>query len=308
MSDNNEGGNEKLGLGNTNTTPTFQFRLRGKHFLLTLNEVENYDILKKALVSYSTLLYLISCKEKAPTTGHEHIHIYIRFSRDKTLWASKLFNVNIQSVKYPNKAIEYVKKDGNILDELGENKQQGGICGLTINEVKNMTNEELEDLPICYYNIVQKIKHSRVKIKVDKTNKKIKVVYIYGESGSGKSLNGIQLMKDLGIKEYDPVKHVGDFWIFTSGEGTALYDDFRDSDMKPNEFINFIDYNIHPMNVKGGGVLNEYNTIIITSIQSPYEIYKNKNEETRKQWIRRMNIYKVDENGILTKEEILNED
>ena len=49
----------------------------------------------------------------------------------------------------------------------------------------------------------------------------------------------------------------------------ALYDDFRDSHMKPSEFINFIDYNVHGLNIKNGEIQNNYKYIIITSVQDP---------------------------------------
>ena len=48
------------------------------------------------------------------------------------------------------------------------------------------------------------------------------------------------------------------------------------------------DYNIHPMNIKGGCIQNRYEYIIITSIQNPEEIYCNKPEEERRQWLRRI--------------------
>ena len=58
--------------------------------------------------------------------------------------------------------------------------------------------------------------------------------------------------------------------------------------MKPTELINFIDYNRHIMNVKGGSIRNNYKEIYITSLQNPEEIYKNIPEETKKQWLRRI--------------------
>ena len=68
-------------------------------------------------------------------------------------------------------------------------------------------------------------------------------------------------------------------------------DDFRDSHMKPSEFINFIDYNIHNLNVKGGSVRNLYSTIIITSVQRLDCIYLNMaNDEPRQQWERRIKV------------------
>ena len=58
--------------------------------------------------------------------------------------------------------------------------------------------------------------------------------------------------------------------------------------MKPTELINFIDYNRHIMNIKGGSVRNNYKLIYITSLQSPEQIYTKVPEETQKQWLRRI--------------------
>lgn len=52
--------------------------------------------------------------------------------------------------------------------------------------------------------------------------------------------------------DFDEVSYENKFWIGVhDNTDIALYDDFRDTDMKPNKFIKFIDYNKHVMNVKG---------------------------------------------------------
>lgn len=74
-------------------------------------------------------------------------------------------------------------------------------------------------------------------------------------------------MEEKGVEEFEEVKFNGQFWMGVSeGTGCAVYDDFRASHMKPSEFINFIDYNVHNLNVKGGQIKNKYNLIIITSV------------------------------------------
>ena len=146
----------------------------------------------------------------------------------------------------------------------------------------------LDDVPPQLANIWHKVQPTKVK-KSD-WNKNTEVYYIYGKSGTGKST----LAKLIADEEFDKVKHVGDFWSQCSGEGCCIYDDFRASHMTPSEFINFIDYRSHMLNIKGGAVRNCYTKIIITSIQSPYEIYTKFPEEGRKQWLRRLRIVKTD--------------
>ena len=70
--------------------------------------------------------------------------------------------------------------------------------------------------------------------------------------------------------------------------------------MKASEFINFIDYNKHIMNIKGGSKQNNYELIILTSVQKLEDIYRNMTGEPRLQWERRVEIINMfeDENDI----------
>ena len=49
------------------------------------------------------------------------------------------------------------------------------------------------------------------------------------------------------------------------------------------------------MNIKGGNCLNDYKLIIITSIQPLDSIYRNMDDEPRKQWIRRIVEIKIED-------------
>ena len=99
------------------------------------------------------------------------------------------------------------------------------------------------------------------------------------------------------------VKYHNGFWLGIGTSKCCLYDDYRDTDMDPNEFINFIDYNIHVLNIKGGSVKNLYQLILITSVQDPQFIYEYKQvkEETAKQWLRRMTVIDITDNENLNK-------
>ena len=196
---------------------------------------------------------------------------------------------------YKRRYRNYVMKDGNILDELGEFKQQGGCGGRTIRDIIRMNNEELLDVDCRYYNIIQKIKRDSIRLHVSDKKKKTRIIYLYGPSGCGKSRAAHKLLEKLAVPGalYDEVKYTENgFWIGMHNDCKyCIYDDFRDTDLKPNEFIKFIDYNYHTFNIKGGEVIPGYELIIITSIKSPWELYRNKKEEEKKQWLRRMEIF-----------------
>ena len=151
-----------------------------------------------------------------------------------------------------------------------------------------MTKEQRNELPLIYSNIIKRMNEEEGNILTVKDIYKpeVKVHWYYGESGAGKTR---QALKEIGERPFNMVKYEQSFWHGVSENcEIALYDDWRDGQMKPVELINFIDYYIHPMNVKGGSVKNRYKEIYITSLQNPEEIYKNVPEETKKQWIRRI--------------------
>ena len=258
----------------------------GKAFQLTLNEVENFGEVRDYLLGLKQFQYIIACKEKAPSTGHEHIHIYVQFKDSIKLSLKKLKGGHLEKCKgSPQQNLNYIKKDGDIIYEKGEMKLKGGH---TIADVKKMSKTERDDLPLVYANIVKRINDEEAKrLKVvDYYKGKIEVYWYWGESGAGKTRHAL---KEIGEADFNEIKFDGNFWHGVTEEcPIALYDDWRDNHMKPVELINFIDYNSHVMNVKGGSIRNRYKKIYITSLQSPEEIYSNIPEETRKQWIRRI--------------------
>lgn len=266
---------------------------KGRNFLFTLNEIEHWDELKAWIEKHPQLQYAIACLEKAPSTGHEHIHCYAQFKQ--VIKASKEATKNCRIDKCFGSAqanIEYVRKTkqpekaGEIIWEHGEPKHKGGP---TIKEIKEMPKEDREQLPGFYYNIVKQVNQEEAKdINVDEFHKEIKAYYIWGPSGIGKTKMAVKMIKEAGFSTFNLIKFDGNFWHGAKEQkGAALYDDFRDGHMKPSEFINLIDYNIQNMNVKGGSIKNRYSFIVITSVQDPQGIYGNVEGEPRRQWLRR---------------------
>lgn len=264
-----------------------------RNIQVTLNEVEYWDQVKKYLTDKPQFNYGIATLEKAPTTGHKHIHFYVQFKKSTKISIKSLKGAHIEKCQGSAQAnIEYIKKTkqpekaGEIIFEEGEPANKGGV---TIDEIKAMSKEERGSLPGFYFNIVNKINDDEAKdIPVDEFHKTVKVYYLYGPSGIGKTRKAIEMIKEAGFKTFNLIKYDGTFWHGAKENGgAALYDDFRDSHMKPSEFINLIDYNIQIMNVKGSTIKNKYSFIVITSVQSPEDIYGNVGDEPRKQWMRR---------------------
>ena len=273
--------------------------LRRRAYQLTINKLEDYDKIISYLQSLKTMRYIIACKEKAPTTGKEHIHIYVQFDVGISLSKKKILTAHIEACRgTPQQNVAYIKKNGSeIIFEAGVLAKTGK---LSIKEVKSLKVDEMDDLPFLYYNKVQSVKRDQLmNITASNYYKKIEVYYIYGVSGSGKTrqaIKMIQKLKEDGLietDEFNEVKYTNNFWhgvTLDTIKEVALYDDFRDYHLPPSEFINFIDYNKHVMNVKYGCVTNSFRYIFITSIQNPEELYREskKHEEESKQWLRRI--------------------
>lgn len=274
--------------GSGNTKPS----LKARNFQLTLNQVDRYEALRDEFKKLKSCTYFISCKEIAPSTGHEHIHIYAHFNNmyklnQKILASGAHVEICRSS---PKQNIEYIKKDGNILEEWGEVPHQG--VQYTVNDLREM--DDPGELDWRMHNTWQKVHATPKKVKKSEWNKDITVYYIWGPSGAGKS----NMAQELADDEFEEIKNDGKFWIgCVDGTGCAIYDDFRDSHMKVSEFINFIDYRSHNMDIKGGSIRNQYNKIIITSVQSPDEIYHNCRGEPREQWMRRIKIIALTDNN-----------
>lgn len=288
-----------------NNTKEGSVVLRARAFLITLNEVYKYEDLKAVIRKLKSCDYFLSAKELAPTTGHEHIHIYIHFESSYKLSKKIMsFGAHIDICNYgtPQDIINYVKKDGEILDEIGKEPHQGFH---TVKDLKEIDSPD--SLNWKEYNTWLKIKNTPKKIKKGEWLKNVKVYWIQGPSGIGKSKYAEDLFNSSEFEEMEEVKYHNGFWSgIIDGNGLCIYDDFRDSHMSASEFINFIDYRIHNLNVKGGSVKNNYKMIIITSIQKITDIYKNVREEQKEQWIRRIeliDLYPKDEN-----ENILNDE
>ena len=269
---------------------------KSKNFLLTLNEVDKFDALKEYLTHFSTFNYAIASKEKAPETGHEHIHIFCQYNERTTLSSKKLQGSHIdicrgsaqQNIRYVKK-LDDPDKRGEIIWEEGTPRYKGGM---SIQEVKAMSQDDREMLPFVYFKSVNKL-NSDENMSIDINNffKEVEVRYIYGGSGLGKTYYAKTWINELGVQKIDVVNYHNGFWCGVTDKSIfALYDDFRDSDLPGVEFIKFIDYTIKNMNVKGSFIKNNYKYIAITSIQDPRFIYEKEWEE-KKQWLRRIRVF-----------------
>ena len=268
-----------------------EIKLKARRILLTINEIDKYEQIKKNLSSRKTFRYLIAGKEIAPETGKEHIHMYVEFKATTTITKALTCNCRVDIVKHKEQAIDYCTKDCNVIDQIGEESHQGSKTVKDLLECKNPS-----ELDPKLFKTWQQVKVWNQSRKMSDWYCPDKEVYwIWGDSGVGKTKKAADMVGDNNV---DRVKFSNGFWNGVSMDEDVkwcVYDDFRDSHMHPSELISFCDYYRNNMNIKGGNVVNHYDHIIITSVQSPYDIYPNmKDDEPKQQWLRRIKIIHVE--------------
>lgn len=268
-----------------------------------------YNKVLDYLIGRTQCSYIISCWEICPDTKNEHWHIFCHFNNSVKLSKKKCFNSHLEVVRGSvQDNIDYIRKTGKHKSEWNDNidnhinliewgevpKEHGG--GITGYELTHMSEAEVINYdPRCHqaYLKARELLLHPADLDIDDWSKVIKVYYIQGPSGIGKTNKAKDIIRSTypaGERSFNMLKFENTFW---SGIGTAkiaIYDDWRSSHMKASEWINFIDYNKHNLNVKGGHRRNNYELIIITSIERFDEIYRNMTGEPRLQWERRVEL------------------
>lgn len=277
-----------------NTTPGPSWRARS--FQFTLNQPEMYKELSKELHKLKTMTYIIACEETAPTTGHKHVHAYVHFSHQYRLSKKLLsFNAHIEICRgSPKQNIDYIRKDGNIIEEWGEVPRQG------IKTVSELRETPIDEVPANLYRIKKQIEED------DKTKKDLEdfwqtirdirndqlkgpeVIYITGPSGSGKTYMAYKEASS----DYEPEKiarlTIENNFIDVMGADDAecfVIEEFRPSQMTAASFLQLTDKYGFKANVKGGWKYLHPKKIIICSIIEVDWLYTS---EMNKQFQRRI--------------------
>lgn len=268
-----------------------------RNFLLRLPDSERHSSLVAYLEGLTNINYHISSLDAAGA-----VHVFCQFAKPSRLCASKLCGAVIERpFASPQRNIEYVRSqaaDGRTdnVAEWGSVRTAGPFGAMqTIGDLKDMAMADVDGLPWTMYRTVSDIKARQgLRVSYKELSKDVKVYYVWGRSGVGKTSLAKKIFEENAgtYGEYiNRVSYNNGFWEGVDGEtAVALYDDFRDYHMRESEFVRFVDYNVQNMNVKGGMRPNVFRLIVITSIQSPDDIYPNMSPETRVQWTRRMEI------------------
>lgn len=265
---------------------------KARAYQLTLNDVSKIEELKQNIMTYKSLRYLmIGAIEKAPTTGHEHVHIYAYFKTPLKLSIKKCCGAHIEPTKGTfNDNLQYLTKDGDLTFEWGERPHQG------LKTVKELREMNADEVPPQYYNIKTRIdqkKHDEDvffqmldEIEHDEL-KAPEIVYITGGTGKGKTFTAYK----TALKEFEKSK-IGKltlknefFDVINENAECFIIEEFRPSQIKASDFLQLTDKYGFRCNVKGGFCTLRPKKIFICSIIPPEQIYK---EEVNKQFLRRI--------------------
>lgn len=265
---------------------------KARAYQLTLNDVSKIEELKQNIMTYKSLRYLmIGAIEKAPTTGHEHVHIYAYFKTPLKLSIKKCCGAHVEPTKGTfNDNLQYLTKDGDLTFEWGERPHQG------LKTVKELREMNADDVPPQYYNIKTKIdqkKHDedvffQMLDEIERDELKApEIVYITGGTGKGKTFTAYK----TALKEFEKSK-IGKltlknefFDVINENADCFIIEEFRPSQIKASDFLQLTDKYGFRCNVKGGFCTLRPKKIFICSIIPPEQIYK---EEINKQFLRRI--------------------
>lgn len=173
-------------------TSTSSLKLKARRFQITLNEYDKFEDLKGYLKTLTNLKYVIACHEIAPTTGHEHAHLFVCFSKTQILNSTKLFGSHLERcMGSVQQNIDYIKKGGDIIWEEGEApKGEANIDETWHNFIEQIHegNVDKDSKMYAKYRHYAKERMLELKPKRDYEGKlKHKNVWIWGPPGTGKS-------------------------------------------------------------------------------------------------------------------------
>lgn len=284
-------------------TKTATFRSRAFH--VVIHECDKFEDYKNDLIKLKSLTYMLAYKETAPTTGKEHIHVYLYFS-GVYRYSQKLMNYKFHveiARGSPQQNIAYISKDGHKIFEYGEQPKQG--CR-TVAELKEMN---INDVPPQYVRIKKELDEEQREndeflnmldeIEADEL-KAPKIFYLTGQPGKGKTYSAYKLALKLYNKnEICKVDINNNFFKFTGNKcgKCHIIEEFRPSDIRASKFLEYIDKYGFNANVKGGFHYVRPECVIICCVIPPTDIYKN--EEINTQFTRRITrTYNLDYEGI----------
>lgn len=265
--------------------------MKFRNFIFTLNNYTEEDV--NNLLTKLPFQYIVFAKEVAPTTGTPHLQGYCELHGQLDLQQIKaLTNETIHCeprrasqhraiayIKDPESVPEFASKKQNplpdMLYERGNPKQQGARNDLIIARHLLNTGRTLDVNDPDFTIGVQKAYEAIQKyVPYPGNYSKPRVVWHYGESGSGKTQRAYEISSGS-IYKCDLLRYG---WLDGyNGHETVIIDDLVVDDKNRqfwfDQLLLMTDKYLSRMNVKQSSVQFRPKLIIITSQHPPYEMF-----------------------------------
>jgi len=246
---------------------------RSRSWCFTANNYSDADISHLEECS-EIATYLCYGKEIAPTTLTPHLQGFIYFESAKTFSkVQKLLPQGSHIEVAKGNALEnknYCQKEGTF-KEYGTIPSQGKRSDLNVIKDEIVAGKGMKDIIEIASNY-QSLKTAELllKYKEKKRNWKPYVVWIYGESGTGKTRSVYELAPNV----YRKTNSSGKWWDGYDADEDVLIDDIKDSSKEMySALLELLDRYDCRVETKGGSRQFLAKRIYITSILHPRDLF-----------------------------------
>lgn len=232
------------------------------------------------------LVYCVWQIERAPTTGKTHIQGYIHLDLVEALSYMKRHYSNEahweickgspkQNIAYCTKNESRINGPFTIGDEskISSQGQRNDLKAMVEAKIMGASNTDLVDQfgdKFClHWKSIGQLAESIISENINQSEcKKIKIIYMYGPSRSGKSYTSRKIFPGSYIKNPDTI-----WWDNYNNEKSVIFDDLRSIDPKLiATWLRWLDNYYLQEQVKGGHKILSYTTAIITSNWLPEKV------------------------------------
>lgn len=180
---------------------------------------ENSQLLKSQSTleeecSKSSVVYAVMSKEVAPTTGHEHAHIYIYYknARSFNCMKDKFPTANIErALGSPEQATKYITKDGDKIFEYGvcpvARKSIDVVWKEAVDAFKRGEGDRESRIYATHQTFFDSLELEHKKFKKYNGNLQNKNIWIFGPAGTGKSALAEHLAEMEGVTWYNKMNN-----------------------------------------------------------------------------------------------------
>lgn len=231
----------------------------------------------------SRVTYIIYHREKCPTTGKYHFHIYVEFDKQYVFSTIKdIFNDNTIHIERRRgtvtQAIDYVLKDKNEFEpiEHGERKVQGKRKDLEVVYDAIRSGASLIDVadehPATYIRNFRGIANVKFLTDQEKTQsfRAVETTVLHGPAGCGKTRYVYDQHGYTNVYKLDAGNNV--WFDGYNGQDILLIDDFYGW-IKYGQLLNILDGYPLRLDVKGSHTWAYWTKVYITSNKPPAEWY-----------------------------------